>query len=542
MTETAAPPKTAPTLADAIRQTFAVERHTPPFADRLLDLTRALIPAPWVAILHLQGEDVQIIAGQIPSDEVPAMRNAAQSGIASGAGGVVSAIGPGLVARVAAPGGPIMALAVGRPQGGQIAQSLAYERLCLLSALSFAQNAHPDQTTQTALFEQVQSVAADPGPEALQALADLLARHMSADYAAIGMYADGSIGMLKISGQDGAAKRASLPDRLTAEMLETARQRARSTTRLFAAAAGAEDGVVLHINAPRRNPSAALLAGAIYALSQRRNAPRRWTRARFVKLGATVLILIGVGLVPLPDRVEIPATVEASTRRVLTAPFTARLKTIKVADSQAVTPGIPLVKLDTEAVNLDLIEVRAERARALLDREAARAARAAAELRNAELEVERLDARIARLSRQVDDATLTAPIDGLVIAADLAEKLGTTVRQGDPLLEIADPRTLRLTLAIPDDRLGLIDVGLAGRFRPDYDPTLTFAATVTKISPAISIRAEAPVLDGRATLDSATDDLRPGLRGVFAPDSQWKPAGLLAFEAIRDWALLRLWF
>ena len=546
MTQDGSTAQAAPSLLDAIRQAYAVELHTPPFPDRLLELARALIACPWAAILERGADGIDVASGQIPEGDGDLVAETAEAllgdGDDGGFGADIAVAGAAMVARVAVPGGGVVALAIGRAQGGQIAQSLAYERLSLLSALSFAQNAHPDHMAQTRMIEMVQSVAADPKPDALRALADLLARHMSADYAAVGLYAEDRITALEISGQDGAAKRASLPDRLRVEMQQTAKQKTRSVERLYAAAPGRDSGLVFQIDGANRNTGAPLLAGAVYALSQGRSVPRRWTRARVTKLAAWALVLFGVGLVPLPDRVEIPATVEAAERRVLTAPFTGRLDAISVTDSQTVSSGTPLLRMETEAIDLDLIEVRAEMARALLDREAARAARLAADLRNAELEVERLDARIARLSKQIDDATLTAPIPGLVIALDLVEKLGTTVRQGDPLIEIADPRAMRLALSIPDDRLGLVKTGLIGRFRPDYDPTLTYDATVLTISPAVSIREERPVLDGRAVLDSSTDGLRPGLRGVFAPQSAWKPAAILAYEAIRDWVLLRVWF
>lgn len=542
MTDAAADRQSGPTLLEAIGRAFAVELHTPPFPERLLEFTRSLITCPWAAIL-VPGEDgVEIAYGQVPDDEIDTVVGMARALFDEGEEPDVAVAGSAMVARVAVLGGRVAALAIGRAQGAQAAQALAYERLSLLSALSFAQHAHPDQVTQDALLRQVQAVANEPSEQGLQELADLLARFMSADYAAVALYAGATVSRLKISGQGSGSKRASLPARLRAEMAVTARQQARSASRFFASAQGRQDGLVVHVEGATRNTGAALLAGATYALSQTRALPKQWTRQRLMKLGVTALVLIGVALVPLPDHLDIPATVEASERRVLTAPFTARLAEITVADSQKVGMDAPLLLLETESIDLDLIEVRANRTRALLERETARAARRAADLRNTELDIERLDARIARLERQAADAELSAPIPGLVIAPDLAEKLGTTVRQGDPLMEIADPSVLRLALAIPDDRLGRVATGLEGQFRPDYDPTLSFVATVTNISPAVSIRAEAPVLEGQAALAGQTGGLRPGLRGIFALQSEWKPAGQMAYEAIRDWALLRLWF
>ena len=538
------PTPNAPSLIEALQQTFASDLPASSFATRLIELARALVTCPWAVVLDLMDAEVEIRLGQMPDPVSPAVTAAAKTLLGADEDGPDVVVLPeALIARVAMPDGARAALALGRSAGGQIAQSLSYERLALLSVLSFAQNAHPDHTLQADLIARVRAVASEPTSEGLQALADVLSRHMSADYAAIALASAGRINELKISGQDGAAKRASLPDRLRTEMRATLRAHGTSGDRIFApTTAGGDSGLVFHVEGAQRNPSGAQLAAAIYGVSGARAHQRRWTGARFVKLGVWALVLIGVCLVPIPDRVEIPAMVEAAERRVVTAPFTGRLDTIAVSDSAAVEQGTPLVQLDTDAIDLDLIEVRAEMARALMDREAARAARSAADLRHAELEVERLEARTTRLSHQLRDAALVAPINGLVIAPDLIEQLGTTVRQGDVLMEIADPRLLRLRLSIPDETLALVDTGSVGQFRPDYDPTLSYTAEIADISPAVSIRDDVPILDGHADLEADVAGLRPGLNGLMALERTWQPAALFVYEAIRDWVLLRVWF
>ena len=138
-------------------------------------------------------------------------------------------------------------------------------------------------------------------------------------------------------------------------------------------------------------------------------------------------------------------------------------------------------------------------------------------------------------------ATVLAPISGVVVGDDLSAFLGATVRQGDPLLEVVDPANLALKLDVPDDLLLRINDGEEGIFRPDFAPNQSFDGSVQTISPAQSARSDIAVFEGRATLPTDTGQLRPGLRGVFVFDREYKLLSQLVFNTIRNWILLRVW-
>jgi multidrug resistance efflux pump len=305
---------------------------------------------------------------------------------------------------------------------------------------------------------------------------------------------------------------------------------------------GQDHGLVLVAEGLGRNAELVpLLASTVRIAAPRARAKKPFMQ-RMRGWAVAALILIGVVMVPLPDGTKLSATVTAENFRIITAPYSAAIVDMAVADNQSVTGDeTVLARLDvTETVN-ELIASQADFAAALLEREGARADRNAAALRNAELEAERIAARITLLEAQRDAATLVAPISGLVIGPDLQGRRGSVVSQGDVLMQIADPVAFRLDVNIQQDQLAKLTTDMAGVFRPDFDPSLAFDVTLTAISPAALDTERAPVFPGRAALPAEVDALRHGMTGVVSVDREWRPAGLQLWDAIQDWFLLRLW-
>ncbi|MEM7711058.1 MAG: HlyD family efflux transporter periplasmic adaptor subunit, partial [Pseudomonadota bacterium] len=312
----------------------------------------------------------------------------------------------------------------------------------------------------------------------------------------------------------------------------------------FAARPGSEEGWAIQVAVPRRNAHLPSLAAAALALRMPARRARRAWGPRLVRLGAAALILAGIAAVPLPDGVEASATVGSEVRRVVTAPFDGLLAKAPVARGDRVVAGETVIAvLDTRDLDVELIAARAEYAAALLDREAARASRDAARLRTAEIEADRLRGRIAFLESRTETATLRAPIDGTVTASDLPQLRGATVRQGQELAEIADPSQLDLTLLIPQDRIARVSDEAVGVFRPDFDPSLRIPARITSLSPALDPTDRLAAIRATAVPDPGAEiqALRLGMTGLFVTDRHWVPVGILAWRAVRDWVLLRLW-
>ncbi len=534
-------------LNDAIEGVFAAEVGGASFAVRLCELVLALTNAPSVSLWAVSRDEAEeasfeMIGSQGKAQDPQAVQDilaVPQEKLDGNRAAAVMEAGH-LIATIAQPDGSIARLVLAPLGGGGAALGLAYERLSLVSQLSFSHFRNGEVMAQATIRNAIDQIAGGQ-PEATQALADALAGSANADYAAVAEWQAGQLSNVAISGQAGGAKRAQLPAQVRNHLTRTAREATTLPTRLFAAAPRSDNGLVMLLERPRRATDLLKLAGAFYGQAAHGSQRRRWNWKRISKWAAAAVIVICIGLVPIPDGAQVSATVEPLERRIITAPLNTTLKKLEVEDGDVVAQGDPLVQLDVQDIELELIGLKAERTTAVLEQETARASNSAATLRNAELEVERLSSRIALSEYKLGFATLRAPISGVVVLGDLDGRSGATVRSGQDLLEISNPDALYLELLVREAEIGKFSPNERGFFRPDFDPSLRIPVEVGTLSPALDLTGVVPVARAKATLAETSRDLRPGVRGIVLVGEQDRAIWNVLYTALRDWVLLRFW-
>lgn len=268
-TQTSGQSRAGRDLNDAIESVFASQLGATSFADRFCELAFALTNAPSLSLWSKAGlEDTapQMLGSQgkaVDVDEITNLSDLELEKLVTKRPATVFESGY-FIANIAQPDGHIARLIVAIPHGGNAALGLAYERISLLSQLSFSHNRNQEIIEQSELARAAKSVAASE-PDGLQMLADALAKSSNADYAAAGLWQSGRLQTLAISGQSGGAKRAQLPAQLNSRLSETARLGVSLPQRLFARAPHGEDGLAMILEKPRRAPNVLTLAGAFYA-------------------------------------------------------------------------------------------------------------------------------------------------------------------------------------------------------------------------------------------------------------------------------------
>ncbi len=90
-------------------------------------------------------------------------------------------------------------------------------------------------------------------------------------------------------------------------------------------------------------------------------------------------------------------------------------------------------------------------------------------------------ARLASASKALGDATVRAPISGLVARRHVNR--GDVVSPGTELYTIIDPSSMRLEASVPSDQLGAVTVGASVNFEVRGYPGQSFAGTIERISP-----------------------------------------------------------
>jgi len=101
------------------------------------------------------------------------------------------------------------------------------------------------------------------------------------------------------------------------------------------------------------------------------------------------------------------------------------------------------------------------------------------EIAIAEAQVDLAEAQVALIDAQIARLSLRAPIDGVVTTRAIA--VGETASAGVPLLTIADLRTLKLVIYIPETQIGRVRLGAPVMVTVDAYPNERFEGEVTRI-------------------------------------------------------------
>ncbi len=137
--------------------------------------------------------------------------------------------------------------------------------------------------------------------------------------------------------------------------------------------------------------------------------------------------------------------------------------------------------------------------------------RVQAEHAGAEAVVERARATLQRLEQELGYATVTAPIDGVVLRRDLnagaAAASVASVVGGTVLMTIADTSALHVLGIIDENEIARVRVGMSARIRTETYPERVFQGRVRKIASmgdrkdnVTSFKVEVTVLEGIADM------------------------------------------
>ena len=491
--------------------------------------------------------------------------------LAAAAGGVVVEGNGAAAALGSADGATAIALhRLGQPT--PLAQALARERLELTLAIARAHESHADAAFDAALLA---FAAASWDAAQLDGLAALLAGRCGAGRLAIALVRRARVIAVADTASPVLAAEARRRLELAAgELIDAGQLLTDAETTAFTGLdrvadgvpvrgvtqlSGAGDGIVALAWPPADTARLLALlvrtAPAVVARLQRPSAGERFNRlgsrlpwpagfdagqrARLARRGVAMLLAV-VLLLPLPDPVRAPLTIEPLLRRAVTAPLAARIDAVHVEPGDRVAAGTVLVDLDTTATARE-----AEDTQATLQQAAGAASAASAEgdveaERIAQLKVMQATAQLATLQARLADAAIRAPIAGTVTGDDLRRRVGAGVNRGELLFMIAGDGGYRAELRVADSDIDRVRIGAPVRLALSALPLSRPRGQVTRIYPIAEVDGGRNSFRVIAALDRP-GDLRGGMAGTASVSSGWAP---LAWQLLRvpwRWLRLKLW-
>ena len=258
-----------------------------------------------------------------------------------------------------------------------------------------------------------------------------------------------------------------------------------------------------------------------------------------------ILIVAAVGILGFGQmrlRLRGKCVLEPTIKTTYCAPFETTLESAPRLPGDTVKKGDTLVVLDHDELNIKLRQARSEQIG--VEKESAyyltEGKRVEREIAKAKYDT--LTAQIELLERHKELAVIRADNDGILVAGDLRKLIGSRVKMGDPLVEVAPLDRMTLVVELAQEDISYAKVGQKGVFTTKDRPDLRIPFEVKRIRPAAEVRSESNVFVAEARVENADGGLRPGMEGVAKIDVGKSNVAWVLSRRLVNWVRMRVWW
>ncbi len=262
---------------------------------------------------------------------------------------------------------------------------------------------------------------------------------------------------------------------------------------------------------------------------------------------ALLLLILPIWRDSLQGRFILEALTSAEVRNVVPGIVSA----VYTREGAVVSQGTPVIQLTNSVLESSRDKVQAEYKLALI--EANSAAMRYVNLGSALKERSDLAEQVRLIESKVQNLEVHSPIAGIVLTPRLTDKLGTYLPEGTPLAEIADLRTMRARVYVPEYDMHQFQVGEAATLQVDGTTTtkkalaLAVSPVPTDLDPALvgelKLAGLKPPKYFLAEVQIPNDDgkLRPGMMGNARIYADRKSAIALVWKELQQFFGRKFW-
>jgi hypothetical protein len=237
----------------------------------------------------------------------------------------------------------------------------------------------------------------------------------------------------------------------------------------------------------------------------------RGRNPRLITAIAVTLVMLSL----IPVRYVVPADIElqAGERRFVAVPFDGPLQSSTVRPGDLVQAGDLLAEIDPRELEYELSGVNAELERALQEKKAQLVERNVAGSQMAGLDSQRLRSEADLLMLRRQNLEIRSPIAGVIVGGDLERSWGMPMTRGDALFEVAPLGVMQVDIAIPEQDIRHVRIGMDVDFFLDALPERALKGTVAWIHPRAELVENENVFIARMELVNPDLLFRPGMHG-----------------------------
>ncbi|MGH8675602.1 MAG: efflux RND transporter periplasmic adaptor subunit [Burkholderiales bacterium] len=285
-----------------------------------------------------------------------------------------------------------------------------------------------------------------------------------------------------------------------------------------------------------------------WSVRSRRALRRQWNRLTGpgelpfkLGMGAVVLLLAGVTLVPVPYYVSAPARLEGSVQRVIAAASDGFIHQVSVRPGDSVQEGRVLAELAQHDLQLERSKLGSELAQQTNAYGAALARADRSALMISQAKMAEIRAQLELVEKQLERTQIKAPFDGVILSGDLTQSLGAPVQRGAVLMVIAPRDRYRLIVEVDERDIGDVTPGAAGRIALAAMPGVTIGFETARVVPLAATREGRHFFEVEGELKETVAGLRPGLQGIARIRAENRTPASIAFSGLWNALKLRLW-
>ncbi|WP_293776169.1 efflux RND transporter periplasmic adaptor subunit [uncultured Oxalicibacterium sp.] len=235
------------------------------------------------------------------------------------------------------------------------------------------------------------------------------------------------------------------------------------------------------------------------------------------------------------------ATLEGAVRRVLVAPYDGYVESAQHRAGDVLKAGTVLASLDQRDLQLEYLRWASQAEQYGNQYQEALAKSDRVQVNVSLAQMQQAKAQMELLAEQLARASITTPFDGIVVNGDLSQSLGSAVKRGQTLFEVAPLNAYRVILEVDESDITGVREGQKGKLMLTSLPGDVFPITVQHVTPVTTSREGRSFFRVEAAVDQANPRLRPGMEGVGKIEVGDRKLIWQWTHKFVDWLRLWLW-